>query len=194
MANTVTIGFFGLYTLTSTYLLSVLPFMRRVPKRSAPWWKKVWYPLTFKYNEIDNLESAASDYEQTLILSQHGILTLALLLLWLVRISGAEPRATHLLGLALFFIADDWLIIANYMRILKGRILPLQSLRLWAANAVVVLLAIWICLDAYGDFHALLLSLGLLAFLSVRVRGVIRGLRCTWCTWKRDRPVPWPDE
>jgi hypothetical protein len=113
-----------------------------------------------EYPELDRALSQEEsgnvrDEDQDLInLSQWGLYAMVLTDLWALRILPLPPEESilvppfwfqvevsllvALLGWALFFVFDDWAIITQYARSLKGRIFPGHARRIDFFNAVLI--------------------------------------------------------
>jgi hypothetical protein len=107
-----------------------------------------------KYPALKRLRQDVRDEDQDLInLSQWGLYALVLTDLWALTILPLPPEESilvplstfwfqvkvsflvALLGWLLFFVFDDWTIIAGYARSLKGRIFPWHAVRIHFFNA-----------------------------------------------------------
>jgi hypothetical protein len=76
---------------------------------------------------------------------------------------------SRIITAVLLFVIDDWVIIADYVSALRGRILRGHTWRIWGANFVLVGLAGWGLIRHYPWYVStagglIMLSLLLLAF------------------------------
>ncbi|MEU9055635.1 hypothetical protein AB0D37_35480 [Streptomyces sp. NPDC048384] len=70
--------------------------------------------------------------------SQSAIFVFSLSALWLVYAGGVKSPAIAIISWAFVFFCDDWQIIAEYSREIKGRMLFWHRRRVDAANAILV--------------------------------------------------------
>lgn len=82
--------------------------------------------------------------------TQYGIFVAALFALWLLSTKNAHGIPTVFLAYVFAFFSDDWVIMAEYSRTLRGRLLRSHELRMLAAN---VLLVIPLAIIAWQQFH-----------------------------------------
>lgn len=82
--------------------------------------------------------------------AQSGIFVSALLALWILSALDITNKLTTFLAFCFAFFADDWLIISDYSRSLKGRVLKWHTVRLAVAN---VLLIVLLAVVTWQEFH-----------------------------------------
>lgn len=87
----------------------------------------------------DDLSSNAEIYNHMLF-TQYGIYIYSITALWYVTLHDMVNSVTISLSWALFFIADDWVIISGYLESFKGKILPAHLYRLTGFNIFISIL------------------------------------------------------
>jgi hypothetical protein len=71
-------------------------------------------------------------------MSQYGVYLIVLANLWVFSIREMQSTLVVFLNWAYFFIIDDWAIVTEYPRTLKGRTLPAHNWRIHGFNALVI--------------------------------------------------------
>ncbi|MBZ6476494.1 hypothetical protein [Streptomyces griseocarneus] len=88
-------------------------------------------------------------------LCQSAIFTAALFVMWVLYAQGVRTAWTAIIAWVFTFFSDDWVIMSDYSRVLKGQLLRWHRLRINVANALlVVILGIvawqqWVWLGAF---------------------------------------------
>jgi hypothetical protein len=109
-----------------------------------------------KYPALKWLRQDVRDEDQDLInLSQWGLYAMVLTDLWVLTIlPQGLPRGQSilvaLLSFGLFFIFDDWTIISEYARTLRGRILPWHAIRIFSFNLVLIGLLLYVVFQQFS--------------------------------------------
>lgn len=97
-------------------------------------------PTKLGYEQVDRLEPHSWDYEILIAtLAQYGFYESVMVVLWCLQILSVEQSQktfieSRLIMWLILFIVDDWVIISDYYRVLKGRFIPSHKLRFNASN------------------------------------------------------------
>ncbi len=144
------------------------------------WWNYLFRPQSSGYEEIDNLRGTSMRSEDItfILMSQYAFYSLIMLTMWFFIFAVGPIIELKISFLILFFVADDWVIISDYIGILKGRILNSHRLRIRICNFL--LLSTSIIALIRHDFFKFAIALLLFSFFLFSFKWVSQNIDKTY--------------
>jgi hypothetical protein len=133
-----------------------------------------WVPFSTpieQYPDLDDLPPRLEKHLQdSLILSQFGVYLVVLANLWALAFMGVGVTMVTFITAVFFFVMDDWVIISDYSRALKGRMFASHNLRITATNLVLTAALLFTIVQTYNWFGSIVSIVPLTVFLFWRYR------------------------